>query len=377
VVSLDLDLPDTNDLLERLIEVDDGSAISEVRLTTARFLVAIRTGTVRGLTEFFESGQHLLARITEPHMLSSFYSSEALLLTVLGRYAEAVTAASRCERYAADVRLPFVVPHARRIRAMAELGLRHTSRCKQLIDWLDREAAKSGDIFLEVESRLIRCRLFVVQGLAAHGVESLREPPKRFPFRSERGEFLATLALALACSGQPKTALRLLNEAQEIARTIEVRTLVPCVHAILALESRSSEGADLARTAFQTALEMGSIDSFVVAYRGYPTFLSALATFSELTEPLTEIIDQARDWSLAKANDLPSPPRRHADTTLLTPREQDVLGLVAQGLTNREIARTLFVSEATAKVHVRHILEKLHVRSRTEAALLAAEIADD
>jgi ATP/maltotriose-dependent transcriptional regulator MalT len=310
-------------------------------------------------------------------MLSSFYSSEALLLAVLGRYAEAMTAAARCEQYAVDARLPFVVPHARRIRAMAELGLRHTSRCKQLLDWLDREAAKSGDVFLEVESRLIRCRLFIAQGLASHGVETLKEPPKRFPFVGERGEFLATRALALACSGQRRTALRLVKEAQEIARTVEVRTLVPCIHAIVALQRSSRDGPDLSRVAFQTALETGSIDSFVIAYRGYPALLSSLSTDSELAENLIEIVDQARDWSIARANDLPAPARRPSDTTLLTPREQEVLGLITQGLTNREIAKTLFVSEATAKVHVRHILEKLRVRSRTEAALLAAELPDD
>jgi DNA-binding CsgD family transcriptional regulator len=376
IVSLDLDLPETNDLLERLLEIDDGSAISEIRLTVARFLVAIRTGTLRGLREFFESGEHLLHRITEPHMLSSFYSSEALLLAVLGRYAEAMIAASRCERYAVDARLPFVVPHARRIRAMSELGLRHPIRCKQLLDWLDREAIKAGDVFLEVESRLIRCRLFVVQGLASHGVESLREPPKRFPFASERGEYLATLALALACAGQGTPALRVAKEAEEIARTVEVRTLVPCIHAIVGLQSSSLDGPDLARDAFQTALETGSIDSFVVAYRGYPALLSSLSEDSELVEPLTEIIDQARDWSMARSANLRAPARLPPDTKLLTPREHEVLGLIGQGLTNREIAKTLFISESTAKLHVRHILEKLHVRSRTEAALLAAEIAD-
>lgn len=260
---------------------------------------------------------------------------------------------------------------------MAELGLRHTSRCKQLLDWLDREAAKSGDVFLEVESRLIRCRLLIVQGLPSHGVESLREPPKRFPFVGERGEFLATLALALACSGQGKTAVRRVKEAQEIARTVEVRTLVPCVHAIVALQNSSSDASDLARTAFHTALDTGSIDSFVGAYRGYPKLLSSLATDSELAEPLAEIVDQARDWSMARATDLPAPARRPSDITRLTPREREVLGLIAQGLKNKEIAKTLFVSEATAKVHVGHILEKLGVRSRTEAALLAVEITDD
>jgi two-component system nitrate/nitrite response regulator NarL len=46
----------------------------------------------------------------------------------------------------------------------------------------------------------------------------------------------------------------------------------------------------------------------------------------------------------------------------------DVLELVRQGLTNRGIAKTLFISEATVKVHVRHIMDKVGARTRTEAA---------
>jgi DNA-binding NarL/FixJ family response regulator len=53
----------------------------------------------------------------------------------------------------------------------------------------------------------------------------------------------------------------------------------------------------------------------------------------------------------------------------LSPREQEVLRLVADGHSNREIGRMLFIAEATVKVHVCHILEKLDVRSRTAAAL--------
>jgi DNA-binding NarL/FixJ family response regulator len=55
----------------------------------------------------------------------------------------------------------------------------------------------------------------------------------------------------------------------------------------------------------------------------------------------------------------------------LTPRERQVLALLASGATNREIGTALLMAERTASVHVSRILAKLDVRSRTEAAAVA------
>lgn len=55
----------------------------------------------------------------------------------------------------------------------------------------------------------------------------------------------------------------------------------------------------------------------------------------------------------------------------LTPREVEVLQLIAQGLGNQEIADTLIIGEATVRTHVSNILGKLHLASRTQAALYA------
>ena len=57
----------------------------------------------------------------------------------------------------------------------------------------------------------------------------------------------------------------------------------------------------------------------------------------------------------------------------LTAREREVLGLLAQGLTNKDIAQNLFVSVRTVEAHLRNVYGKLGVRSRTEAALWAVE----
>ncbi len=69
--------------------------------------------------------------------------------------------------------------------------------------------------------------------------------------------------------------------------------------------------------------------------------------------------------------ELSRPPQRPPTTEPLTERELAVLKLIAQGLSNQEIANELVISEATVRTHVSNILSKLHLASRTQAALYA------
>ena len=63
--------------------------------------------------------------------------------------------------------------------------------------------------------------------------------------------------------------------------------------------------------------------------------------------------------------------------TLLTPRERGIASLVAQGLSNRDIARRLSITERTARTHVSNVLAKLGVSSRTQVALWALQVGLD
>jgi non-specific serine/threonine protein kinase len=79
-------------------------------------------------------------------------------------------------------------------------------------------------------------------------------------------------------------------------------------------------------------------------------------------------IDADVEWVLSAAEATASPPPAGSDGARLTPREREVLRLLVAGHSNPEIAAALFVSPRTAETHVTHILAKLGVASRAEAA---------
>ena len=64
---------------------------------------------------------------------------------------------------------------------------------------------------------------------------------------------------------------------------------------------------------------------------------------------------------------------KSADTDSLTPREKQIIKLIAAGLPNKLIARKLNITEGTVKVHVKHLLKKLRLRSRVEVAVWAVQ----
>jgi DNA-binding NarL/FixJ family response regulator len=92
-----------------------------------------------------------------------------------------------------------------------------------------------------------------------------------------------------------------------------------------------------------------------------------------LVEELTALGERARlGIDETKGTPVPEAPQAvDEDPFGLTPRERQVLALIAEGATNRQIGSALYMAEKTASVHVSRILSKLGVRSRTQAAAVA------
>jgi len=192
------------------------------------------------------------------------------------------------------------------------------------------------------------------------------------------GDFLATHGFALACCGRTADAEELLRASEAVTTHLEARVLRVFARAVA--RSFDDPGATVDGEALTGALlatrDTGNYDASVCAYRAFPAILQALEDVDAIDARPFLVLVREHDRGLAEKFGI-KPPAREARGAAeqLTPRERDVLELVRQGLTNREIARTLWIAESTVKVHVHHVLEKLGVRSRTEAATIAASDA--
>jgi DNA-binding NarL/FixJ family response regulator len=108
----------------------------------------------------------------------------------------------------------------------------------------------------------------------------------------------------------------------------------------------------------QPEADIASAVSDILAGRIYvPSIMSELAPSQELDEILQ------RNW-VDRHHDVDS------EIACLTPRQLEVMILLAEGVSNKEIARDLHIAEATAKIHVAAIMRTLGARNRTEAAVL-------
>jgi len=172
-------------------------------------------------------------------------------------------------------------------------------------------------------------------------------------------------AIVKALDGMPDIILMDINmpNCNGLEATREIKHLIPHVRIVMLTVSETD--SDL----FE-AIKCGA-DGYLlkdVSEKELPKLLQRAAGGEALLQGLmaTRILDEFRKQGDRQRPELPL-------LLQLSDREQEVLKLVANGSSNREIASQLFISENTVKHHLSNILEKLHLQNRIQLAVFAAE----
>jgi len=222
------------------------------------------------------------------------------------------------------------------------------------------------------ERRNLRAKLLLTRGCAD---DVLREPVAEAG--EPAAESRALVALAAAATGDVKRARADAEAAIGDAQLIEARAYGRFALLIsdLVEHGTTPEVEADALALLRATVDAEMLDACVLAYRAFPPLLGVLGARPEGLGLVQGLAVRAHDLHLARRAGIAGAERQPLGLEVLTPREQEVLALMAEGLGNRAIARRLFITEKTAKVHVGHIFDKLGVESRVQAVLVAQQLA--
>jgi LuxR family maltose regulon positive regulatory protein len=372
------DLEEREPAAEALRELDELPPLGAddvLRATQGHLHFAIRWG---GLTEALDrrpDALELADLSTDPIVRTGFLQTYGAALSLSARYRESRGIAQRQMEEAHRFKLEWVLPHALEMQAIAEVGLRDFEGALKTLARTSRLATEQGSVHTQVNVSVLTARIHLGRGSPERAVKLLETREPRFTSPGMEGDYLATHGFALACCGRTDEAKGLLEASEAVTTHLEAFVLREFAKAVASRFERSDSTIDrtLLTNALTATLETGNFDAFVCAYRAFPVLLLALPELDPLdTHPFSELV-RSLDRGLAATLGLKPPPREaQSSAEPLTPREREVLELVRQGLTNREIARTLWIAESTVKVHIHHVLAKLGARSRTEAAAMTS-----
>jgi ATP/maltotriose-dependent transcriptional regulator MalT len=321
----------------------------------------LREGLAKPL--YLDEPLHAAEQVEDPRIRTSFYYTAAYALAQQARYQLAQV---WVDRFWDDVReydLEFARPHVTWTAAMIRLGLRRFGETERLLQSLEDAASARQDRGHLLNARILRARLLLQAGKVSDARALTSEPSAGASYPSWHAEYIATRAIALAASGASTEARSQAADALKLSRMAEVRVLAAAARSLACLAEGDEAGA---LTLVTVASELGVWDPVVCALRTSGELADLFASRTHLRPMLQDLYLNSNDLGLARRAGFRTRATLAPDQ-LLTPREVEVLELITRGMRNREIASALFISPSTAKVHVRHVLEKLGVRTRAQA----------
>jgi LuxR family maltose regulon positive regulatory protein len=336
-----------------------------VRLMTGRIHLAVLDGWFGAAVDMAEPVVELLDSSPDPLASSSFLNSYSCSLSLAGRYQDSLALADLELAISTEYELEFVRRHATLNRARALIGLRQIAKAERCLVSLDGVTGE-GDVFLATNQLMERARLQITVGdLEKANAHLFFEPNPRLSAPG-RGEYLALRGLVLAGRGHVDEARAEAKAAATLSRSVVTQTLAAVATAMADLGSSDPRRGARVDDVFEEVARAGGLDAIVLACRASSAFAGRLAACPAHRASLAALLQRSQDVALARHVGLIIP-RAARKAARLSPRESEVHELIAQGRTNREIASALYISESTTKLHVRHIFEKLGVRSRVEA----------
>jgi LuxR family transcriptional regulator, maltose regulon positive regulatory protein len=253
---------------------------------------------------------------------------------------------------------------------LAELR-RRQGRAADAARLLDRAGASS-------KGHLCRARLALDRGKPQQAVDLLERTLRQLPpdRRLDRAPALELLVHALTARGDFEDAGAAVDALREVQRQVGTPPLGACADMAEGVLASARGEHERARALFEDAVDCldrsGAPFEAARARLELATCLIGLGRNEEAereaTAALDRLLDLGAELDAGRARRILASAGDSVPLGGLTPREREVLGLLAEGLTNRQIAARLVVSEHTVHRHVTNLLRKLDLPSRTAAA---------
>jgi ATP/maltotriose-dependent transcriptional regulator MalT len=350
----------------------DNDLDTRLRVAVGRQAAGARRGSFAGLWETASPLIPLASHATDPMARTTLFANGSYLCVAHADYARgaalASTALNECKRLGFD----FAKGYCLATLTLAHAGLRAFRSAHQSLRELAAVAEEQDNQYLRCTAEITFMRVALARGRPHEAIDG-HDPnfAEHIPVPAAQGEYLGVLALAAAATGDGSLATSCAQAARRLTTAIEARFFSAFADLVVLqaadTEKARREASRLAADVVDAVFE----DALVLAYRTHPPILELLPQEGPSASNIASVMNRANDQSAASVERRSTASAGRDLMVPLTPREHEVLALLASGLSNAEIAERLFISLSTAKVHVQHILKKLGAKTRLQAAMQA------